>query len=129
MIRYLRLGEVLELHRRLIATSGGSPGLRDLRLLEGSLAQLRQTFSGVDLYPTLIEKAAVLGFSLIKNHPFVDGNKRVGHAALEVMLMLNGNELTASKESTEAVVLAVASGTLDRQAWTEWVKEQIKPLG
>ena len=78
MIRYLRLGEVLELHRRLIAT---------------------------------IEKAVVLGFSLIKNHLFVDGNKRVGHAALEVMLMLNGNELTASKESTEAVVLAVASGT------------------
>lgn len=129
MIRYLRLGEVLELHRRLIATSGGSPGLRDLRLLEGSLSQLRQTFSGVDLYPTLIEKAAVLGFSLIKNHPFVDGNKRVGHAALEVMLILNGYELTASKESTETVVLAVASGTLDRQAWTEWVKEQIKPLG
>jgi death-on-curing protein len=128
-MRYLRLGEVLELHRRLIATSGGSPGLRDLRLLEGSLSQLRQTFSGVDLYPTLFEKAAVLGFSLIKNHPFIDGNKRVGHAALEVMLMLNGYELTASKESTEAVVLAVASGMLDRQAWTEWVKEQIKPLG
>ncbi|WP_254978453.1 type II toxin-antitoxin system death-on-curing family toxin [Cyanobium sp. ATX 6A2] len=92
-MRYLRLGEVLELHRRLIATSGGSPGLRDLRLLEGSLSQLRQTFSGADLYPTLIEKAATLGFSL------------------------------------EAVVLAVASGMLDRQAWTEWVKEQIKPLG
>jgi death-on-curing protein len=128
-MRYLRLGEVLELHRRLIATSGGSPGLRDLRLLEGSLSQLRQTFSGVDLYPTLFEKAAVLGFSLIKNHPFVDGNKRVGHAALEVMLMLIGYELTASEESTEAVVLAVASGMLDRQAWTEWVKEQIKPLG
>ena len=129
MIRYLRLGEVLELHRRLIATSGGSPGLRDLRLLEGSLSQLRQTFSGADLYPTLIEKAGTLGFSLIKNHPFVDGNKRVGHAAMEVMLMLNGHELTASKESTEAVVLAVASGTLDRQALTKWVKEQIKPLG
>jgi len=128
-MRFLRLGEVLELHRRLIATSGGSPGLRDLRLLEGSLSQLRQTFSGADLYPTLIDKAAVLGFSLIKNHPFVDGNKRVGHAALEVMLMLNGYELTASKESSEAVVLAVASGMLDRQAWTEWVKEQIKPLG
>ena len=128
-MRYLRLGEVLELHRRLIATSGGSPGLRDLRLLEGSLSQLRQTFSGADLYPTLIEKAGTLGFSLIKNHPFVDGNKRVGHAAMEVMLMLNGHELTASKESTEAVVLAVASGTLYRQALTKWVKEQIKPLG
>jgi len=59
----------------------------------------------------------------------VDGNKRVGHAAMEVMLMLNRYELTASNESTEAVVLAVASGTLDRQALTEWVREQIKPLG
>ncbi len=129
MIRYLRLGEVLELHRRLIATSGGSPGLRDLGLLEGSLSQLRQTFSGVDLYPTLIEKAAVLGFSLIKNHPFVDGNKRVGHAAMEVMLMLNSYELIASNESTEAVVLAVASGMLDRQQFTEWVREKIMPFG
>jgi death-on-curing protein len=96
--------------------------------LEGSLSQLRQTFSGVDLYPTLIEKAVVLGFSLIKNHPFVDGNKRVGHAALEVMLMLNGVELTASTDEAEAVVLAVASGTLDRHTFTEWVREQSKPL-
>jgi len=51
-------------------------------MLESALAQPRQTFSGIDLYPTLVEKAAALGFSLIKNHPFVDGNKRVGHAAL-----------------------------------------------
>ncbi|MFS6827443.1 hypothetical protein [Cyanobium sp. ATX 6F1] len=59
----------------------------------------------------------------------MDGNKRVGHAAMEVMLMLNRYQLTASNESTEAVVLAVASGTLDRQEFTEWVREQIKPLG
>jgi death-on-curing protein len=128
VIRYLRLGEVLELHRLLLATSGGSPGLRDLGLLEGSLSQLRQTFSGVDLYPTLIEKAAVLGFSLIKNHPFVDGNKRVGHAALEVMLILNGVELTAATDEAEAVVLAVGSGTLDRHTFTQWVREKCKPL-
>lgn len=101
-MRYLRLGEVLELHH--------------------------QTFSGADLYPTLIEKAAVLGFSLIRNHPFVDGNKRVGHAALEVMLMLNGVELTASTDEAEAVVLAVASGMLDRHTFTEWVRKQSKPL-
>jgi death on curing protein len=128
LIRFLSLGEVLELHRRLIVTSGGLPGLRDLGLLEGSLSQPRLIFSGADLYPTLTEKAAVLCFSLIKNHPFVDGNKRIGHAAMEVMLMLNGYQLTASTEAAEATVLAVASGALGRQAWTDWVRQQTNIL-
>ncbi|MFM7676414.1 MAG: type II toxin-antitoxin system death-on-curing family toxin [Synechococcus sp.] len=62
MIRFLQLGEVLELHRQLIITSGGSPGLRDLGLLEAALSQPRLTFSGDDLYPTIIDKAVCLGF-------------------------------------------------------------------
>jgi death-on-curing protein len=94
-MRWLQLAEVLELHRRLLAQSGGSPGLRDLGLLEASLALPRQSFAGADLYPGLIAQAAALGFSLIQNHPFVDGNKRIGHAALEITLVLNGLELTA----------------------------------
>lgn len=126
MTRFLSLSEVLELHRRLIVTSGGLPGLRDLGLLEASLSQPRQTFSGTDLYPTLVDKAAALGFSLIRNHPFVDGNKRIGHAAMEVMLMLNRYELTASTEAAEATILAVASGALGRQALTDWVRKMIK---
>jgi death-on-curing protein len=85
-MRWLQLAEVLELHRRLIDQSGGMAGIRDLGLLEASLAQPRQTFGGIDLYPELIEKAAALGFSLIQNHPFVDGNKRIGHAAMEITL-------------------------------------------
>jgi len=85
VIRFLHLGEVLELHRQLIITSGGSPGLRDLGLLEAALSQPRQTFAGDGLYPTMIDKAACLGFSLITSHPFVDGNKRISHAATEVM--------------------------------------------
>ena len=100
--------------------------MRDLGLLEASLSQPRQTFSGTDLYPTLVDKAAALGFSLIRNHPFVDGNKRIGHAAMEVMLMLNGYELTASTEAAEATILAVASGALGRQALTDWVRQMIK---
>ena len=122
-MRWLSLAEVLELHRRLIEQSGGLPGLRDLGLLEACLAQPHQSFAGVDLYPGLTAKAAALGFSLIQNHPFVDGNKRIGHAAMEVTLVLNGMELTASVDATEAAVLAVASGRLDRQALTEWVKD------
>ncbi len=81
-MRYLTINEVLILHRRIIEESGGTAGIRDLSMLGSALAQPRQTFSGIDLYPTLVEKAAALGFSLIKNPPFVDGNKRVGHAAL-----------------------------------------------
>jgi len=80
-VRYLSLGEVLELHRRIIEATGGSPGLRDLAALESVVAQPRMTFGGADLHPDLASKAAALGFALIKNHPFVDGNKRVGHAA------------------------------------------------
>jgi death on curing protein len=128
VIRFLQLGEVLELHRQLIITSGGSPGLRDLGLLEAALSQPRQTFAGDDLYPTIIDKAACLGFSLITNHPFVDGNKRVGHAAMEVMLMLNGHELRASVDAAEATILAVASDGLDRRAYTSWVERHSHPL-
>jgi death-on-curing protein len=84
-MRWLSLAEVLELHRLLIEQSGGMPGLRDLGLLEASLAQPHQSFGGVDLYPGLNGKAAALGFSLIQNHPCVDGNKRIGHAALNAI--------------------------------------------
>ena len=119
----LRLAEVLELHRRLIEQTGGKPGLRDLGLLESSIAQPHQSFGGVDLYPGLNAKAAALGFSLIQNHPFVDGNKRIGHAAMETALVLNGVELIATIDAAEAVVLAVASGELDREAFSRWVAD------
>jgi len=71
------------LHDRIIISSGGSHGIRDVSALESALAQPRATFDGVDLYPDLIAKAAALGFLLVANHPFVDGNKRIGHAAME----------------------------------------------
>ena len=127
-MRWLRLAEVLELHRRLIQQSGGMSGLRDLGLLEASLAQPRQSFAGVDLYPGLTAKAAALGFSLIQNHPFVDGNKRIGHAAMETTLVLNGFELSAKVEAAEAAVLAVASGKLNRDALTRWVRANQQSL-
>ncbi len=79
-MRYLTLNEVLDLHLHLIERYGGSTGIHDLGALESALAQPRMTFGGEELYPTIVEKAAALGFVLIKNHPFVDGNKRTGHA-------------------------------------------------
>jgi death-on-curing protein len=83
------------------------------------------TFGGQDLYPALPEKAAALGFSLIANHPFIDGNKRIGHAAMEVFLVLNGFQLFADVDEAERVVLAVAAGEMSREAWTQWVQQHI----
>lgn len=129
MTRYLALTEVLDLHRRVMELSGGATGLRDLGLLEAAIAQPRQTYAGVDLYPSLTAKAAALGFSLIQNHAFVDGNKRVGHAAMEVMLMLNGMELSASVDDGERIILGVASGKTDRQSFTVWLDSHIRVSG
>jgi death-on-curing protein len=109
-MRYLILSEVLELYRRIMEQSGGTMGIRDLGALESALAQPRMTFGGTDLYPSIAEKAASLGFSLVNNHPFVDGNKRTGHAAMEVFLILNGYEIEASIDEQERVILQVASG-------------------
>ena len=125
MIRYLTLVEVLNLHRQIIEQSGGALGVRDLGALQSALAQPRMTFSGEDLYPTLVDKAAALGFSIIMNHPFVDGNKRTGHAAMETFLVLNGLEISASVDEQEQVILALASGNSRRESFVEWLKKHI----
>jgi death on curing protein len=93
MIRYLTLMESIDLHRQIISLSGGSTGIRDLGSLESAIAQPRMTFGGEDLYPTIIDKASALGFSIVMNHPFVDGNKRAGHAAMETFLIFNKLEI------------------------------------
>ncbi|KGF71425.1 death-on-curing protein [Neosynechococcus sphagnicola sy1] len=123
MIRYLTLIEVLELHRRILEQSGGAMGIRDMGLLESAITQPRMTFGGDELYPSLLEKAAALGFSIIMNHPFVDGNKRTGHAATETFLVLNGVEISASVDEQERVVMAIASGKQEREVFVEWLQQ------
>jgi death-on-curing protein len=124
-MRYLTLEEIVSLHAKLVAQTGGSPGLRDRGALESAVAQPEMSFGGEDLYPTIAEKAAALGHSLIQNHCFVDGNKRVGHAAMEVFLVLNDYEIEASIDEQEQVILSVASGQMDRAALSEWLKHHI----
>ena len=124
-MRYLTLAEVVELHRLTIEQSGGASGLRDLGALESAVAQPRMTFRQEDLYPTMVEKASALCASLVQNHPFVDGNKRVGHAAMETFLVLNGFEIDASVDSQEKIVLALASGELDRNGLADWLAERV----
>jgi death-on-curing protein len=84
-------------------------------------------FSGVDLYPALVEKAAALCLSLVQGHPFVDGNKRVGHAAMETFLVLNGAEIDADVDDQERVMLDLAAGRVDRSQLSDWLRQQIKP--
>ena len=124
-MRYLSLNEVLAIYQAVMKQSGGTYGLRDPGALQSALAQPRMTFGGQELYPTIVEKASALGFSLIKNHPFVDGNKRTGHAAIEVFLLLNGYELEADVDEQEQVILQVAANEMDRESFTSWLRARV----
>lgn len=93
-----------------------------------ALAQPRQTFAGTELHLTVAQKAAALGFSLITNHSFVDGNKRVGHAAMETFLVLNGYEINAEVDEQERVVLQVASGEIGRAELHNWLAGHLSAL-
>lgn len=127
-MRYLSVSEVLRMYRSLMETSGGTFGVLSLEALESSIAQPRATFGGNELYPTIVEKAAALGFSLIMNHPFLDGNKRIGHAALESFLTFNGYEISGTVDEQERIILQVAAGTLRREDFTNWLREHIRSI-
>jgi len=124
-MRCITLAELIELHRRIIQQSGGGDGIRDLGLAASALAQPQMSFGGAELYPTLAEKTAALCFSLVMNHPFIDGNKRIGHAAMETFLVLNGFQLNANVNDSESAILRLAAGKLERIAFTAWVVEHV----
>lgn len=119
---YLTLEEVLVLHELVLDQTGGMQGVRDRGSLESALAQPQMSFGNQELYPELADKAAALAYSLVCNHPFNDGNKRIGHAAMEVFLLLNGWELDADVDEQEQLIIQLASGKLTREALVHWVK-------
>ncbi len=128
-MRFLTLGEVVALHRAILESSRGASGIRDLGALESALAQPRASFGGADLHPSLPAKAAALGFSLVLNHAFVDGNKRVAHAAMEVFLTLSGYEIVATLDEQEQLMLDLAAGSATREQLTDWLEKHLQPLG
>jgi death-on-curing protein len=107
---FLCLDEVVEIHRDQITRYGGSFGVRDVGLLQSAIAQPMVTFGGRFLHVDLFEMAAAYLFHLVQNHPFVDGNKRVGAVAAIVFLLLNDQNINATNEKLEAMVLAAACG-------------------
>ena len=106
-MKYLHPKQVLYLYQQIIQQSGGTVGLRDEGLLESAVYRPRASFGGHDLYPDLFSKVAALGHSIIRNHPFVDGNKRVGFEAMRLMLRFDGRDLRASVDRKSAFVMDV----------------------
>jgi len=119
---YLTASQVLFIHSRLIDETGGSHGVRDLGLLESAVAHPHATFGGKELYPDLFVKAAALMFSLVNNHPFVDGNKCTGVTATGLFLRLNGRKLIAPSEALEDFTLRVATKEIELSDLAIWLR-------
>ena len=124
-MRFLTLGEVLALHRRILAESGGTAGVRDLGAIASAVSQPKVSVGGQDAYPTLVEKAAALAYSLIRNHGFLDGNKRIAHAAMEVFLVMNDMEISASVSEQERFMLFLAAGDISRESLADWLRSNV----
>lgn len=122
---YLSVEQILRLHQTGIEMFGGSAGLRDRGALESAVARPTMTFGGEDLYPDEASKAAALLHSLVMNHAFVDGNKRVGIAAAELFLRLNQYRLAADDSELEELTVTVARGEIDAEAFAIWFRQRI----
>jgi death-on-curing protein len=127
-VEYLTPAEVLLLHALLIQRTGGTSGVRDMGLLESALARPQATFGQNDLYPDLWSRAAALMHSLIKNHPFVDGNKCTALTATGVFLELNGHRLAMSNEAVLEFVRQAATGGIELAEIADWLEAHSQPL-
>jgi len=125
---YLTIEEVIIIHERIIERFGGSFGIRDRNRLESALFLPRQTFDQIELYPTLIEKAAILCFAIVSNHPFVDGNKRTGHHVMELFLRLNGYTLPYEVDDEENAILNVAAGRWNKDDLLGWLNQKVRQI-
>ena len=122
MIR-LSLEQVLKLHSQIVEISGGSDGIRDESLLESALNAPFQSFAGVEVYPSIQQKAARLCYGLVKNHAFIDGNKRIGAHVMLVFLALNNIELDYTQQELSNVILEVASGQRNCENLCAWINK------
>lgn len=122
MIRFSK-EKVLLLHQLMAEATGGSVGVRDYGLLDSALESCFATFDGVDLYPTKEEKGARLGFSLISNHAFVDGNKRIGVYVMLTFLEMNGVRMDATNDDVVHIALSVADGSMRYDDLLDWVRQ------
>lgn len=125
-MKYLTVEQVLFIHSRIIAETGGSNKVRDLGLLESAVARPRATFEGKEMYAGVFNKAAALMDSLINNHPFADGNKRTGVTAAGLFLVRNGWQIDSSSAAIEKVTLRVAINKMQVVDLAKWLKANSK---
>lgn len=121
-MKYLTQEQVMKLHQVLIETSGGSLGIRDEGMLDSALKTPLQTFDKCELFPTILDKATRLAFGLIKNHPFIDGNKRIGTHAMLIFLALNNIMLSYKDEELIDIIFKVASDRADENDLYNWIE-------
>ena len=119
----ITINQALLLHKLLTDLTGGDPSLREMPLLESALESAYATFGGVELYPTVEEKAARLGHSLIANHAFVDGNKRIGMLVMMTFLAVNGHGIHPTVDDVARVGIATASGEMRYPELLAWIQE------
>lgn len=125
-MKYMIPEQVLFIHARLIAETGGLHGVRDLALLESAVARPQASFEGRDMYGDLFAKAAALLESLVNNHPFLDGNKRTGITSVALFLQMNGYRIKTTNEEFEKISLAVAKKQLNFEEMTDWLAKYSK---
>lgn len=118
--------EVLEIHFILIERFGGSEGVRDQELLDSALNRPYQTFNGQELYPRPIDKAAAIIESIVKNHPFVDGNKRTGYVLARLLLMNEQRDIHANQEDKYQFVISISTGELNFDQIKAWLDKNSK---
>jgi death-on-curing protein len=116
--------QIIEIHEILIENFGGSLGIRNEELLESAINRPFQTFDGNELYPSVIEKGSALVESLLINHPFIDGNKRIGYVSLRLFLISNGIDLDATEEEKYDFIISIASGNLKFEGIKEWIAKK-----
>jgi death-on-curing protein len=122
---HLELAHVLEIHEAVLKAFGGGEGIRDLNLLESAVAAPQATFGGTSVYSDLVEVGAAYLFFLCRNHPFIDGNKRVALASCLVFLRLNGIEPESDSQAWETLTLDVAASRLDRDGTASRLRELV----
>lgn len=127
-IFYLNYKDIIQIHEDAIVDSGGGRGIREIAGIESAIVAPQSNYFGHERYPTIAEKAAVLCFELVTQHPFIDGNKRVGHSAMANFLHMNGYILDADDDEQETIILKLAASESNLEIFTDWVKSKVQPL-
>lgn len=126
MMRFLSIENIILFHEKIVKETGGSAGIRDRGLIESALNRAFMTYDGKDLYPSVIEKISVIAHSLISNHGFVDGNKRIGVAVMVILLRMNNINISYTQKELIDLGLRTVEGLMKEKDILNWINEHIK---